>query len=138
MDKIFEIATNISNPLMLAGFLAAAFFFIARQIIKANIFPQLTKQLTGDIIKIIIERLFILALIAMILGFIGYIFGMISPKQEISHKIKDHYELPSNDLIKLNLQDISAVDFVPKPETKNLTLNFKIVPKIFELKSVGP
>src|SRR5690554_4911264 len=92
MGGIFEIATNVSTPLILAGFFAAAFFFIARQIIKANIFPRLTRQLSGDIIKIIIERLFILALIAMVLGFIGYIYGMVS-REEPSDKIKDHYRI---------------------------------------------
>lgn len=129
MDKVFQIATNISTPLMLAGFFAAAFFFITRQIVKANIFPQLTKQLSGEIIKIIIERLFMLALIAMILGFIGYVVGQLKPNQQVSEKTKDHYETPSEDLIKLNLVDITAVDFAPKPETKNLFINLKVIPK---------
>jgi hypothetical protein len=129
MDKIFQIATNISTPLMLAGFFAAAFFFVARQIIKANIFPKLSRQLSGDIIKIIIERLFILALVAMIFGFIGYIIGEINPKKEVSEKVKEYYASPSSDLIKLSLEDITAVDFAPKPTTKNLTFNFKVVPK---------
>ncbi|MDB5227242.1 MAG: hypothetical protein JWN78_1435 [Bacteroidota bacterium] len=129
MNKIFQIATNISTPLMLAGFFAAAFFFIARQIIKANIFPQLTKQLSSDIIKIIIERLFVLALTAMILGFVGYIVTQFNPAYAASEKTKAHYEMPSNDLIRFALEDITAVDFGPQPETKNLTFNFKVIPK---------
>ena len=129
MDKIFQIATNISTPLMLAGFFAAAFFFIARQIIKAKIFPQLSKQLSGDIIKNIIQKLFILSLTAMILGFVGYIYGQYRQTPSISNNIKDHYEKPSDDLIKLILQDISAINLLPKPDTKNLTFSFKVIPK---------
>ncbi len=34
MNRVFEIATNISTPLILAGFVAAAFFLIIRQILK--------------------------------------------------------------------------------------------------------
>ena len=73
MDNIFSVAGNISTPLMLAGFFAAIFFFIVRQIIRKNIFPELTRQLSGDIIRLLIQRLFWLALIAMILGFVGFV-----------------------------------------------------------------
>ncbi len=129
MEKIFDIATNISTPLMLAGFFAAAFFFIARQVIKANIFPQLTKQLSGDIIKLIIHRLFILALIAMILGFTGYVIGQFNPVKNVSTEVKEHYAEPADDLIRLSLNEISAINFASKPDIKNITLNFKVVPK---------
>jgi len=129
MEKIFDIATNISTPLMLAGFFAAAFFFIARQVIKANIFPQLTKQLSGDIIKLIIHRLFVLALIAMILGFAGYVIGQFNPLKNVSPEVKEHYAEPADNLIKLSLNEISAINFAPKPDVKNLTFNFKVIPK---------
>lgn len=129
MNKVFEIATNISTPLMLAGFFAAAFFFIAQQIIKAKIFPQLTRQLSGEIIKIIIERLFLLALLAMMLGFVGYLVNQFTHEQTTTQKIIEHYERPSKDLIKISLQEVTAVDYLPKPETKNLTLKFKVISK---------
>lgn len=129
MDKVFQIATNISTPLMLAGFFAAAFFFIIRQIIKANIFPQLARHFAGDIIKIIVERFFVLALIAMILGFAGYIIEKLNPAQPAAENPKEHYEFPANELIKIRLQDITAVDLLPKPESKNVTISLKTVPK---------
>lgn len=114
---------------MLAGFLAASFFFIARQIIKAGIFPQLTRQLSGDIIKIIIERLFILSLIAMILGFIGFIYEKSRSQPVVNDQSKKHYEIPVPGIIKLNLVDITAIDLLPKPEMKNVTLTFKVIPR---------
>jgi len=73
MHGLFDIASRISTPLGLAGFLAAAFFIIVRAIIAKNIFPTLTRQLSGDIIKLIIDRLFILSLVAMVLGFAGFV-----------------------------------------------------------------
>jgi len=73
MNTIFNIASNIATPLALGGFFAAIFFFLIKQIIEKNIFPTLTKALSSDIIKLIIHYVFFLSLIAMILGFIGYI-----------------------------------------------------------------
>jgi hypothetical protein len=64
MAKIFEIAKSISNPLSLAGFLSAALFFIFRQILAQNM----------KFAKVIIDRIFVLAFVAMILGFISYIW----------------------------------------------------------------
>lgn len=72
MNKFLEIASNVSTPLALGGIFAAVFFFVMRQILAKNIFPALTKQLSSDILKLIINRLFVLSLIAMVLGFIGY------------------------------------------------------------------
>jgi len=78
MNKVFEIAANISTPLMLAGFIAAAFFLIIRQILKMKLFPKLNRLLAAAIIKLIIERLFILALVAMILGFVGFVLTVVA------------------------------------------------------------
>ena len=83
---LFEIATNISTPLMLAGFVAAAFFLLVRQILKKDLFPTLTRQLSADIIRLIIERLFTLSLIAMMLGFSGFVLKdlFVQPSQPSS------------------------------------------------------
>lgn len=129
MDKIFETATNISTPLMLAGLFATVFFFVVRQIIKANLFPQLTRQLSGDIVKIIIQRLFVLAMLAMVFGFLGYMVPIVNPYRGISDDVKEHYELPAPDLIQLVLEDISAVNVLPRPKEKNIIIKFKVVPK---------
>lgn len=73
MHEIFELASRISTPLALGGFVAAVLFFIFRQILKKNIFPSLTRSASAEVIKVIIDRLFVLALVAMVLGFAGYI-----------------------------------------------------------------
>jgi len=73
IERIFEVASRISTPLALAGLLAAIFFFVVRQLIAKNIFPVLTKQISGDLLKLIIDRLFILSLVAVVLGFAGFV-----------------------------------------------------------------
>ncbi len=81
MEKIFEIASQVSTPLALAGFFAALVFFIFRQIVAKNIFPRLTATIGADLLKLIIDRLFVLALVAMVLGFVGYVVPpLFSPK----------------------------------------------------------
>lgn len=82
MSAILEIATDVSTPLMVAGFLAGGFFLILRQILRKDLFPALTRQLSADIIKLIIERLFTLALVALVLGFGGFVVTVFVPASE--------------------------------------------------------
>lgn len=72
MPELFSIASRISDPLALSGFLAAAFFLVVRQIIAKNVFPVFTKQISATFLKLVIDRLFILSLVAMVLGFAGF------------------------------------------------------------------
>lgn len=85
MNSIFELATNISTPIALSGFIAAIFFYILRLIIKQNLFPKLTKKAGADLLKIIIDRLFILSLLAVLLGFAGYVIK-ISQSNQVTEK----------------------------------------------------
>jgi hypothetical protein len=73
MAKIFEIASQVSTPLALAGFFAAVVFFIFRQIVAKNVFPRFTAAVGARMLRLIIDRLFVLALVAMCLGFCAYL-----------------------------------------------------------------
>lgn len=75
MDPILSISTKLSTPLMLAGFVAAAFFLIARIILQKNIFPKLTNSVSASLLRHVIDRFFWLALIGMMLGFFGFVIG---------------------------------------------------------------
>ena len=55
MDSIFAIASGLSTPLALAGFFAAVFFFILRQILTANVIPPLTHALAGQVVLTVIN-----------------------------------------------------------------------------------
>ena len=59
-----------------------------REIIKRDIFPKLTKQLSADIIKLMIERLFALTLVAIVLGFAGFILMLILPQYTVENNAK--------------------------------------------------
>ena len=77
MEKLFEIATNVSTPLALSGLIATICLFAIKIIISKNIFPELTKQLSAVIIKSIINNLFMLAYISLLLGFLGWIISKV-------------------------------------------------------------
>jgi hypothetical protein len=83
MDKIFEIASKISTPLALAGFFAAVFFFLLKIILEKSIFATQTKESSKQLIMFIINKIFILAICSMILGFSGYVLNIIQAKRSI-------------------------------------------------------
>jgi hypothetical protein len=79
MGELFQIAAKVSTPLALAGLVAAILFLIFRQILTLNIFPRLNQALGGKVIISIVNRLFILALVAMVLGFAGFVLVRKAP-----------------------------------------------------------
>jgi hypothetical protein len=81
MNSLFEIASRASTPLALGGLAAAVLFLIFRQIVAKDIFPPLTRAVGADILKLIIDRLFILALLAVVLGFLGYVLTRANSTQ---------------------------------------------------------
>ena len=78
MNAIIDTASKVSTPLALGGLVVAILYLIYRQIIKRDMFPKLTVALAGTIIQSIINKLFILALVAILLGFAGYIIATFS------------------------------------------------------------
>lgn len=125
MQGLFEIAARISTPLALAGFFAAAFFFIIRAIIAKNIFPTLTRQLSGDIIKLIIDRFFILSLVAMVLGFAGFVVTRMAAATVNDNKaVRARSLLLAYDSRIIQLASVARqIDDAEKPFDKgNLTL----------------
>jgi hypothetical protein len=77
MGNILDIAAKVSTPLALGGLIIGALFLIFRQILSMKIFPELSKQLGGKIIIKIINTFLILALVAIILGFVAYVLPTI-------------------------------------------------------------
>lgn len=79
MEKLFEVASAVSTPLGLGGLFAAVLFYIFKQILAKDFVRQMTTAHSAEVIKLIIERLFVLALVAMILGFVSYILTKLPP-----------------------------------------------------------
>jgi len=80
--KILSIVANLSTPLALSGLCIAIFFFILKQI--------LNKVSSSDIVKSIINKLFVLSLIAMFFGFSGYIVQWIPTNSAIIVRVFDN------------------------------------------------
>lgn len=72
MNALFEIASAVKTPLALAGIVVVALYLIFKAILKLNIFPKLARKDTFQLINRIMTYLFILALIAIVLGFVSY------------------------------------------------------------------
>lgn len=85
LPEIFRIATQISTPLALAGFLAAAFFLIVRLILNKNIGQQVRPTQSAAIVRQIIDRLFVLSLVAMVLGFAGWTLVAVQKAQAVTN-----------------------------------------------------
>lgn len=115
MEKMFQIATTISTPLALGGLFAVIFFFIIKQMLAKDIFSPLTKSSSFNILKTIVVYLFALALIAMFLGFAGYIIPMLLPA---SSSQKSLPQASSNEPPKFRVRyfDVEgyAIDFLMK------------------------
>lgn len=98
MASIFNVATSVSTPLALGGFLAAAVFFIFRQIIRKDIFPKLSDVLGADIIKRIIDRLFILALVTTVLGIVAYVYVISSENYPTPKIVNNSFSAGNGDI----------------------------------------
>lgn len=75
MNALFEIASAMKTPLALAGIVVVALYLIFKAILKLNIFPKLTRRDTFQLINKIMTYLFILAFIAIVLGFVSHMGG---------------------------------------------------------------
>src|SRR5688572_19691566 len=106
MNEIFKIASSVSTPLALGGLFAAIVFFVFRLIVNKDIYPKMNEALGGEILKSIIDKLFKLALVAMILGFIGYIVARAFPPKDPTPPDSISVNLPDG----LRLQD--AIKFL--------------------------
>jgi hypothetical protein len=84
IPTVFEIAGRVSTPLALAGVMLAVLFFIFRQLLAKDIFPRLTRTHGGALLKQLVDRLFILALVAIVLGFAGHFVPRPDPQHAVA------------------------------------------------------
>lgn len=72
MNTLFEIASGVKSPIALGGIVMIALFLLYRTILKKLISQKLTKKHIFKIINRIMTYLFILALVAIIVGALTY------------------------------------------------------------------
>lgn len=77
MASMFEIATSVSSPLGLSGLVAMIMLYVFKSIASRNIASQLTPRTSFKVLMRIVNGLLCLSLTAMVLGFVGFIFGKV-------------------------------------------------------------
>jgi hypothetical protein len=109
--EILDIGGKVAG---LSGFVAAALFLIFRQIIAKDIFPQLTQAVSGNVIMAIIDRIYKVALVAMVLGFLSFVVSKFVPTSRAEPSLTSN--LPDNLSLKSAISmivddDRSTADF---------------------------
>lgn len=108
MKEILSVLLEIKTPLVVGGIAVVCFYFILRVIIHKNLISQVSKTRSFKLIIVIINRFFILAILAILLGFIGYVIPLFvsnSRNNEGSFSIddisrhSDKNQIPASDII---------------------------------------
>lgn len=55
---------------------------------------------------------------------------MLKPGDQVNSQ--EHYAQPAVNLLKLRLEEVSAIDLVPRLETKNISLRYKVISNVKE------
>jgi hypothetical protein len=76
LNSIFQIATDISTPLALAGFICTILFLIFRKLLASRLLRPVTGQHTFVILMTIIKDLLWLSILALIAGGVGYVANL--------------------------------------------------------------
>ncbi len=71
--KLFAVADRVKTPLALAGTVVIALYLIYRQVLSLSIFSNIGSQPTFLVIQSIIDKLFWLAILALVLGVGSYL-----------------------------------------------------------------
>lgn len=135
MEKIFQIATNISTPLSLAGFFGAILFYTIRIILSSTAKAKHNEdQNPGEqnervsqnknIYHYIVNKLFILCLVAMCLGFLGFIIVKVEG-DSINNRENDKSHLPP-----INRKTIiQGIVFIDNKETQGVQVKILEIEK---------
>ena len=73
-EKLFEIASRVTKPVSLAALVVAVFYLVLRALFSLPVFSDLGESATFALLSTIAERLFYLALVALVLGVGSYSF----------------------------------------------------------------
>ena len=74
IQSLLKLALKIRTPLALAGLVIVIFYAIYKEVLSLNIFANVGGNSTFLIIENIIDKVFWLAMIALVLGVISYLF----------------------------------------------------------------
>lgn len=98
MERILEIGADISTPLGLAGFASALVLLVLRAVIKGNLLPRVTRKVSGQVVLRIINYLFVLALVALVLGGTGWVVRVVADVNDRDPRISGTVYRPDTTL----------------------------------------
>jgi hypothetical protein len=71
MEKLFELAVKVADPLALGGLIAMAIFFLLQKVLDRT--PRVNQKIGGVLLRDVVHKLFIIAILAMVLGLTAYL-----------------------------------------------------------------
>lgn len=120
MSSLVDSVANISTPLGIGGLALLVVVVIARRILTPEIIPQLAKAHAFAVVKMLIDRSFVLAVISIVLGFVGYLVAtVIAPIVIGSASLSDV-------LVDMKKERSAVLDFRVVNGTKNDLLITKV------------
>ena len=121
LSELIRIASKVKTPLMLSGIVIIVLYAIYRQVLSLDVFENLGRNYTFILLQYVLNRIFWLAIIAMILGVISYIITFI---------------LELNNRTSSNLSDVSLIDssFDPISNVSLIDASFDPTDSIYEEK----
>jgi len=76
-EKLAAIANKVKTPLALAGLIVIVLYGIYRQVLSLDIFSKVGEASTLILIGGILDKLFWLALIALVMGIASYVLTLV-------------------------------------------------------------
>jgi hypothetical protein len=90
MSELVAILANIKTPLILGGLVIILFYSILKILIKSEKLGRVGTSQTFKIITLVINKFFVLALVAIILGFFGYTLPYVTTNKKTHDGIVVH------------------------------------------------
>jgi hypothetical protein len=80
--KVGSVIARVRTPLTLAGLVVIVLYALYKQILGMDIFAKVGEDQTFILVNHVLLYLFILAVIAVVLGAVGYLFSVRSAKSK--------------------------------------------------------
>ena len=114
MQAILRLAAQLRSPLAIAGIVLLALYAILSKVIGTVNFGPLTANRSYDLLHFILEKIFLIALLAIVLSILAYIAPKVVPKSVFAPVPRLDYALAIFRLI--GISDDSAADLINRIE----------------------
>lgn len=153
-EKLFEIASKITRPISVASIVVIALYLIYRAILSLNVFHTLSESNSFILLDSIVNRIFILAVIALVLGTISFLYVQLAKNKldfsqtfSITGNVYFDNELPAENATvfvegvdRRKLTDSNGWFQIEVPKSKTWTIKAhyddKVTSKVVKLKDV--